>query len=60
MAAHGESNSVSQGKGAYKQKYAKYDVFSNLLSNLVSLRGPSANYFWNGLERLGERLEELS
>ena len=26
---------------------------------LVSLRGASANYFWDGLENFGEQLEEL-
>ena len=26
---------------------------------MVSLRGPSSKHFWDGLESLGERLEEL-
>lgn len=27
--------------------------------NLVSLRGPSAKHFWDGLERFGAQLEEF-
>jgi len=27
---------------------------------MLSLRGPSAKQFWDGLERLSERLEELN
>jgi len=26
---------------------------------MVSLRGPSTNYFWEGLERFDAKLEEL-
>lgn len=26
---------------------------------MVSLRGPSAKQFWDGMERFGEQLEEL-
>jgi hypothetical protein len=26
---------------------------------MVTLRGPSSKHFWDGIERFGERLEEL-
>lgn len=46
--------------GNLKQKFQnKIWNFFDLSFSVVRLRGPSAKHFWDGLEELGSRLEEL-
>jgi hypothetical protein len=43
----------------YRYILNKKDLSVSEKSSLVSLRGPSAKHFWESLERLIQRLEEL-
>lgn len=45
--------------GSTPQTYQEKSLRGGRFEKVVRLRGPSAKHFWEGLEELGSRLEEL-